>query len=92
MKVSYNWLQNYLKIPVDLNSANDILTSIGLEVEGMTDLFSAFDHLVIGKVLECTVLVIIDAKAYSFHESKKANIAAAPIPGPARGNSTFQKA
>ena len=32
-----------------------------------------------------TVLVMIEAKAYSFQDNKKANIAAAPIPGPARG-------
>ena len=38
MKVSYNWLQNYLKIPVDLNSTSDILTSIGLEVEGIHEI------------------------------------------------------
>ena len=53
MKVSYNWLNNYLKIPVDLNTTSDILTSIGLEVEGVDELFSSFDHLVIGKVVEC---------------------------------------
>ena len=45
-----------------------------------------------GKVFESTVLVKTEANAYSFQESKKAKIAAAPIPGPARGNSTFQKA
>ncbi|MBE37428.1 MAG: phenylalanine--tRNA ligase subunit beta [Flavobacteriales bacterium] len=53
MKVSYNWLNNYLKIPVDLKEVSDILTSIGLEVEGVDELFSSFDHLVVGKVLEC---------------------------------------
>ena len=53
MKVSYNWLNNYLKIPVDLNATSDILTSIGLEVEGIDELFSSFDHLVVGKVVEC---------------------------------------
>ena len=53
MKVSYNWLQNYLKIPVDLNSTSDILTSIGLEVEGIHEIFAHFDHLLIGQVIEC---------------------------------------
>jgi len=53
MKVSYNWLTHYLKIPVDLNSTSDILTSIGLEVEGLQEIFTHFDHLVVGKVVEC---------------------------------------
>ena len=41
MIVSYSWLNSYLKIPVDLNSATDALTAIGLEVEGVNELFSA---------------------------------------------------
>ena len=45
-----------------------------------------------GKVFDSMVLVKTEANAYSFQESKKEKIAAAPIPGPARGNSTFQKA
>ena len=53
MKISFNWLNDYLKIPVSLNEVSEALTSIGLEVEGVTELFSAFDHLVVGKVLEC---------------------------------------
>ena len=53
MIVSYNWLNNYLKIPVDLNTTSDALTSIGLEVESIKEIFSSFDHLVIGKILEC---------------------------------------
>ena len=54
MKISYNWLSDYIKIPVDLQVASDILTSIGLEVEGVKELFSEFDHLVIGKILNCS--------------------------------------
>jgi phenylalanyl-tRNA synthetase beta chain len=53
MKVSFNGLNDYLKIPVGLHEVSEALTSIGLEVEGVTELFSAFDHLVVGKVLEC---------------------------------------
>ena len=53
MKVSFNWLNNYLKMPVGLHAVSEALTSIGLEVEGVTELFAAFDHLVVGKVLEC---------------------------------------
>jgi len=54
MKISYNWLNDYFKIPIDVQGASDILTSIGLEVEGVTELFSEFDHLVIGKILDCS--------------------------------------
>ena len=53
MKVSYNWLTDYLDIPIDLQSTCSALTSTGLEVEGVVELFSAFDHLVIGKVVDC---------------------------------------
>ncbi len=53
MKVSYNWLNRYLKMPVDLHDVVDALTSIGLEVEGVSEIFSAFDHLIIGKVIDC---------------------------------------
>jgi len=53
MKVSYNWLNTYLKMPVDLHDVVDALTSIGLEVEGVSAIFTAFDHLIIGKVIDC---------------------------------------
>ena len=53
MKISYNWLNDYLNIPVDVQLASDILTSIGLEVESVKELFSEFDHLVIGKIIDC---------------------------------------
>ena len=52
MKISYNWLNNYLNIPVDVHETTQALTSIGLEVEKVSELFSSFDHLIIGKVLE----------------------------------------
>tara|TARA_B100000945_G_scaffold314846_1_gene313039 strand:+ start:5229 stop:7646 length:2418 start_codon:yes stop_codon:yes gene_type:complete len=40
-------------MPVDLHDVVDALTSIGLEVEGVSEIFSAFDHLIIGKVIDC---------------------------------------
>ncbi len=56
MKVSYNWLREYL--PVDLAPAEvaRILTNTGLEVEGMEEVESVPGGLrgvVVGKVLEC---------------------------------------
>ena len=53
MKISYNWLNDYLKIPVDLESNSEILTALGLEVEAVNEIFTHFDHLVVGKVIEC---------------------------------------
>ncbi|MAZ58791.1 MAG: phenylalanine--tRNA ligase subunit beta [Flavobacteriales bacterium] len=60
MKISYNWLNDYLQDgftdEMSSNKAIDlanILTSTGLEVESVSEIFSAFDHLVVGKVIEC---------------------------------------
>ncbi|MBF25299.1 MAG: phenylalanine--tRNA ligase subunit beta [Flavobacteriales bacterium] len=53
MKVSFNWLNKYLNIPVNINLTSDALTSVGLEVEGLDELYSAFDHLIIGKIIDC---------------------------------------
>ena len=53
MKISYNWLQHYLNLSINAEDVADILTSTGLEVEGVSQVFSSFDHLVVGKVLEC---------------------------------------
>ena len=53
MKVSYNWLNEYLNFSASQDEISSILTSTGLEVEGVSELFAAFDHLVVGKVLEC---------------------------------------
>ena len=52
MKISYNWLNKYLDYSVDPVQLSNILTSTGLEVESVNEIFSAFDHLVIGKVIE----------------------------------------
>lgn len=35
MKISYNWLSSYLKTEIDVNKIGEILTNIGLEVEGI---------------------------------------------------------
>ncbi|MAQ47277.1 MAG: phenylalanine--tRNA ligase subunit beta [Flavobacteriales bacterium] len=53
MKISYNWLKQYLNLSINPEEVADILTSTGLEVEGVSQIFSSFDHLVVGKVLEC---------------------------------------
>lgn len=56
MTISYRWLMHYLPERLPLDELCDILTSIGLEVEG-TDMVEAvkgsLEGLVIGKVLTC---------------------------------------
>lgn len=56
MKVSHNWLQQYLKIDVSLEKQLELLTDLGLEVEGTTPFESVKGGLkgvVIGEVISC---------------------------------------
>ena len=55
MKISYNWLKDYLNLKHDPNTISDILTDIGLEVEGIqnfTNIQGGLKGVVIGEVLE----------------------------------------
>ena len=56
MKVSYNWLKTYTNIDCSVEEISEILTSIGLEVEGFEKVESikgGLQGVVIGKVLTC---------------------------------------
>ncbi len=56
MKISYNWIKDYLKIDLEPAKVAEILTGIGLEIEGMEEWVSVKGGLkgvVIGKVLTC---------------------------------------
>ena len=56
MKVSYNWLKNYLDFDLSVKELSEILTDTGLEVEGirkMDEIPGGLKGLVIGKVKEC---------------------------------------
>ncbi|MDL2314983.1 phenylalanine--tRNA ligase subunit beta, partial [Bacteroidales bacterium OttesenSCG-928-C19] len=56
MKVSYNWLKTYTNIDCSPEEISEILTSIGLEVEGFEKVESikgGLEGVVIGKVLTC---------------------------------------
>ncbi len=56
MKISYNWLKDYIKTDLEPEKLSAILTNIGLEVEGMETFQSVkggLEGLVIGKVVEC---------------------------------------
>jgi phenylalanyl-tRNA synthetase beta chain len=56
MKVSLNWLKEYLDLDLSPEKVSEILTDIGLEVEGVEEVESVpggLEGLVIGEVVEC---------------------------------------
>lgn len=56
MKVSLNWLKDYLDINLNPDETSELLTAIGLEVEGMEEIESikgGLKGLVVGYVKEC---------------------------------------
>lgn len=57
MQISYNWLSTYLPKPVEINYLSQILTSIGLEVEGIEKIEfikGGLEGLVVGQVISCS--------------------------------------
>jgi len=57
MKISYNWIKDYLNIDLAPGRVAEILTGIGLEIEGTEEWISVKGGLkgvVIGEVLTCT--------------------------------------
>jgi phenylalanyl-tRNA synthetase beta chain len=56
MKISYNWIKDYLKIELEPVKVAAILTGIGLEIESMDEWVSVkggLEGVVIGEVLTC---------------------------------------
>ncbi len=56
MNISYNWLKEYLTIDLPPGKVSEILTNIGLEVDGMETVQSVkggLEGVVIGEVLSC---------------------------------------
>jgi len=54
MKISYNWLKNYIDTDIDPEKISDILTDSGLEIDGMTKIQTikgGLEGLIIGEVL-----------------------------------------
>lgn len=57
MKISYNWLKEYLKTNLSVDEMSSLLTGSGLEVESIEDfetIKGGLRGLVIGEVLEKT--------------------------------------
>ena len=56
MKISYNWLKTYLDIDYPAEETAEILTGLGLEVEGMETFESipgALEGILVGQVMTC---------------------------------------
>ena len=56
MKISHNWLKNYLQTNLPAEELGEILTDIGLELEGLESIQSikgGLKGIVIGEVLTC---------------------------------------
>jgi phenylalanyl-tRNA synthetase beta chain len=54
MKISLNWLSEYVNIPFTPKELDHRLTMLGIEVEAIEDFASKFDKIVVGEVLEVT--------------------------------------
>lgn len=56
MKISYNWLKQFINFEWDAEKIGELLTNLGLEVEGIEDFQSVnggLEGVVVGKVLTC---------------------------------------
>lgn len=56
MKISYNWLKQYVNLDIDPETLSTVLTDIGLEVEGLEQFQSiegGLAGIVIGEVVTC---------------------------------------
>ena len=57
MKISFNWIKELLNQKLTIDQTSDLLTDIGLEVEGIEDYNSApqtdLSQLIIGKITKC---------------------------------------
>ena len=59
MKISYNWLKQFLQTDWEVNKASELLTDLGLEVEGIETVESikgSLEGVVVGEVLSCLQL------------------------------------
>ncbi|MDC0858041.1 phenylalanine--tRNA ligase subunit beta [Flavobacteriaceae bacterium] len=56
MKISYNWLKQFIKLDWDAEKTGNLLTDLGLEIEGIEDFVSikgGLKGVVVGHVIEC---------------------------------------
>ena len=56
MKISYNWLKQFIKLPETAEKTGELLTDLGLEVEGISSFQSikgGLNGVMVGHVLSC---------------------------------------
>jgi len=53
MKVTYNWLKEYVDFDWSAEELAERITMLGVEVEGMEETGGAFDGIVVGQVVTC---------------------------------------
>ena len=56
MKISNNWLSKFIKTDISLELKSEILTDLGLEVEGLSyfeQVKGSLEGIVVGEVLKC---------------------------------------
>ena len=56
MKISYNWLKKFIKVNQSPEETGELLTDLGLEIEGIeayTSVPGGLEGIVVGYVLEC---------------------------------------
>lgn len=56
MKISYNWLKQFINIEWDAEKTGELLTDLGLEIEGISNFTSipgGLEGVVVGHVLSC---------------------------------------
>jgi phenylalanyl-tRNA synthetase beta chain len=51
MKITYNWLKDYIDVDLTPQALADELTNVGFEVEELTPLLQPFNGVVVGKVV-----------------------------------------
>ena len=57
MTISYNWLKQFIDLPWDAEKTGELLTDLGLEIEGLENFSTikgGLKGVVVGHVLECT--------------------------------------
>lgn len=57
MKISYNWLKQYINLKLEPEKISELLTNLGLEVEGVQKYLSikgGLEGIVVGHVKDCT--------------------------------------
>ncbi len=56
MKISYNWLKQFINIDLSIDKTSELLTDLGLEVEGISNYQSVkggLEGVLVGEVLTC---------------------------------------